>query len=110
MEHDTKQDESWYPGPDDGESASEEEEVDFGGAKQTSLSLEADSLAPPEVICSICSDILIDPVSLHCGHTFCQLCLAQLWRSKGKPSPSSLQCPVCRLPWRNFPGVNIILR
>ena len=108
MEPNTEQDESWYPGPDT-ESTSEDE-VDFGGAEQTSLSLEADSLPPPEVSCSICSDILIDPVSLHCGHTFCQLCLAQLWRSKGKLPPSSLLCPVCRLPWRNFPGVNITLR
>ena len=97
-------DESCYPGP----AAEGEEEVELV-SNQTSLAMD-DSLPPPDVTCSVCSDILINPVSLHCGHTFCQLCLARVWRSNGKSGPSQLSCPVCRLPWRNFPGINITLR
>lgn len=98
-------DESCYPG-----SATEsEDDIDLKSADQTSLTID-DSLPPSDVSCSVCSDILIDPVSLHCGHTFCQLCLAQVWRSSGKVDPGRLSCPVCRLPWRNFPGINITLR
>ena len=95
-------DESCYPG-------AEEDELELSSNDQTCLALD-DKLPPSDVTCSICSDILIDPVSLHCGHTYCQLCLARVWRSRGKLAPNSLTCPVCRLPWRNYPGVNITLR
>ena len=95
-------DESCYPG-------AAEDELELESTEQTCLAMD-DGLPPPDVTCSICSDILIDPVSLHCGHTFCQLCLARVWKSRGKSQPSNITCPVCRLPWRNFPGVNITLR
>ena len=60
--------------------------------------------------CAICAQMLVDPLTLHCGHSFCQLCLASMWAAKQKPSPMRLECPVCRQPWRNLPGVNIQLR
>ena len=56
--------------------------------------------------CAICAQMLIDPMTLHCGHSFCQLCLASMWQQH----PSKLLCPVCRQPWRNLPGINIQLR
>lgn len=63
-----------------------------------------------DVLCAVCGDILVEPCSLHCGHSFCQLCLAALWKSKRMRSPLYLHCPVCRQPWVNFPGINIQLR
>lgn len=64
-----------------------------------------------DLLCTICASVLHDPMSLHCGHSFCQLCLASMWKSSGKPlSAVNLKCPVCRSLWRNFPGVNIQLR
>lgn len=63
-----------------------------------------------DVLCVVCAEILVEPCSLHCGHSFCQLCLASLWKSHGKKLPLYLQCPVCRQPWVHFPGVNIQLR
>lgn len=64
-----------------------------------------------DLLCTICASVLHDPMSLHCGHSFCQLCLASMWKSSGNPSSAvNLKCPVCRSPWRNFPGVNIQLR
>ena len=64
-----------------------------------------------DLLCTICASVLHDPMSLHCGHSFCQLCLASMWKSSGKPTSAvDLKCPVCRSPWRNFPGINIQLR
>ena len=99
-------DESNYPGPAEQDS---DGEASSGELKQTSLSIDSAG-PPPDFTCSVCSDILLDPVSLHCGHTFCQLCLAGVWQSSGRLPAARLACPVCRLPWRNFPGVNITLR
>lgn len=63
-----------------------------------------------EFTCVICAQMLVDPMTLHCGHSFCQLCLVQMWNNKQKVDPTRLQCPVCREHWQNFPGVNIQLR
>ena len=60
------------------------------------------------MICGICSDFLLDPVSLECGHTFCQLCVAHMWKNK------ALNCPMCRKLWgqvgRPLPSVNVSFR
>ncbi len=98
-------DESCYPGPAEPDSSDGEDSP----REQMSLSMDSAS-PPPDFTCSVCSDILLDPVSLHCGHSFCQLCLAGVWQSSGRLPAARLVCPVCRLPWRNFPGVNITLR
>lgn len=42
-----------------------------------------------ELQCAICRDIHYPPLSLHCGHSFCQECLEWWW----KTSPT---CPTCR--------------
>ena len=60
-----------------------------------------------DVLCAVCADILIEPCTLQCGHSFCQLCLAVLWKSSAK---KSLCCPSCRQPSTHLPGVNIQLR
>ena len=64
-----------------------------------------------DLVCMICACLLHDPMSLHCGHSFCNLCLAAMWQSAKEPgSAAGLHCPVCRASWRNFPAVNIQLR
>ncbi|XP_053150138.1 E3 ubiquitin-protein ligase TRIM39-like isoform X2 [Hemicordylus capensis] len=45
-----------------------------------------------EATCSVCLDFFTDPVTLDCGHNFCQACIAQCW---GEP-PSDSTCPQCR--------------
>ncbi len=60
--------------------------------------------------CVICAQMLVDPLTLHCGHSFCQLCLARMWHNKNRTSPLNLQCPVCRQPWMSLPQINIQLR
>lgn len=43
-----------------------------------------------EVTCPICLDPMEDPVSIECGHAFCQGCISEVGRNVGGA------CPVCR--------------
>ncbi|KAJ7303205.1 hypothetical protein JRQ81_012140 [Phrynocephalus forsythii] len=46
-----------------------------------------------EATCSICLEYFKDPVTIECGHNFCQGCLAQTWKgSEGR----NVSCPECR--------------
>uniref|UniRef100_A0A8C0FQW0 Uncharacterized protein n=1 Tax=Bubo bubo TaxID=30461 RepID=A0A8C0FQW0_BUBBB len=45
-----------------------------------------------EASCSICLGYFQEPVSIHCGHNFCQACIARCW--EGLEAPFS--CPQCR--------------
>ncbi|XP_015423518.1 PREDICTED: tripartite motif-containing protein 5 isoform X2 [Myotis davidii] len=52
-----------------------------------------------EVTCPICLELLTEPMSLDCGHTFCQACITTNNRGsmigQGKSS-----CPVCRITYQ----------
>ncbi|KAF6123243.1 bifunctional apoptosis regulator [Phyllostomus discolor] len=77
------------------------------------MSLEKDDLlkstspqiSVSEFSCHCCYDILINPTTLNCGHSFCRHCLALWWASSKKT-----ECPECREKWEGFPKVNILLR
>lgn len=58
-----------------------------------------------EFSCHCCYDILVNPTTLNCGHSFCRHCLALWWVSSKKT-----ECPECRDKWEGFPKVNILLR
>ncbi|XP_051510852.1 E3 ubiquitin-protein ligase TRIM39-like [Myxocyprinus asiaticus] len=49
----------------------------------------------PSIQCSICLDVLIDPVTTPCGHNFCKTCLTKCWDSS-----QDCYCPLCK---ENFP-------
>lgn len=53
----------------------------------------------PNLLCPICHDPLVDPVTTPCDHTFCYRCLRQSIDS----SPSGTACPIDREPlaWPN---------
>lgn len=42
-----------------------------------------------ELECQICLDLLVEPVTTMCGHTFCKLCLLRYLKDK-------INCPMCR--------------
>ncbi|XP_006871286.1 PREDICTED: tripartite motif-containing protein 49-like [Chrysochloris asiatica] len=42
--------------------------------------------------CPICKDLILDPVIIGCGHSFCRPCLYLLWEDAENPPC----CPVCR--------------
>ncbi|KAM4691174.1 E3 ubiquitin/ISG15 ligase TRIM25-like [Rhinophrynus dorsalis] len=51
--------------------------------------------------CSICRDLFRDPVSLQCGHSFCQVCIGSYWDNK-KVYP----CPECRAQYEEKPAIS----
>ncbi|XP_028717398.1 tripartite motif-containing protein 30A-like [Peromyscus leucopus] len=49
-----------------------------------------------EVTCPICLDLMVEPVSADCGHSFCRTCITLNCESiKGKEG--EFTCPVCRV-------------
>ncbi|TFJ96115.1 N-acetylglucosamine-6-sulfatase-like [Platysternon megacephalum] len=42
--------------------------------------------------CPICHDYFQEPVSIHCGPSFCRACISQCW---GESEPN-FSCPLCR--------------
>lgn len=65
----------------------------------------ASNISEHDFSCHCCYDILVDPTTLTCGHSFCRHCLALWWESSHKN-----ECPECREKWKGFPKVNILLR
>ncbi|KAJ3585462.1 hypothetical protein NHX12_014181 [Muraenolepis orangiensis] len=65
------------------------------------------NLSEEQVHCSICLDVFTNPVSIPCGHNFCQSCILGYWRT----SPS-YQCPMCKKSFLKRPdlSVNTVLR
>ena len=55
--------------------------------------------------CSCCFELMVEPTTLNCGHSFCRFCLAKWWDTSKRAT-----CPDCRQPWVGFPKVNIVLR
>uniref|UniRef100_A0A2K5K3N1 Uncharacterized protein n=1 Tax=Colobus angolensis palliatus TaxID=336983 RepID=A0A2K5K3N1_COLAP len=47
-----------------------------------------------ELICVICSNYLVDPVTVCCGHSFCRPCLCLSWEEAQSPA----NCPACSEP------------
>lgn len=47
-----------------------------------------------EVTCPICLELLSEPLSLDCGHSFCQTCITANSQEVSPPEKNS--CPVCR--------------
>ena len=58
-----------------------------------------------ELECGCCCELLCNPTTLTCGHSFCRYCLAKWFVTSNKP-----ECPLCRQTWSGFPQVNITLR
>jgi hypothetical protein len=60
---------------------------------------------PDDCSCAVCFEVLVDPVTLPCGHTLDQRCLQLLVAAGGSA------CPTCRKPLpAELPDVNVHLR
>ncbi|XP_019523977.1 PREDICTED: tripartite motif-containing protein 5-like isoform X5 [Hipposideros armiger] len=51
-----------------------------------------------EVTCPICLELLTDPLSLDCGHSFCQACITANKESVNSHGENT--CPVCRITYQ----------
>ncbi|ETE71585.1 Tripartite motif-containing protein 39, partial [Ophiophagus hannah] len=50
-----------------------------------------------EVSCSICLEYLRDPVTIDCGHNFCQACISDYCKGGAGSTTGAALCPQCRV-------------
>ncbi|XP_049338064.1 tripartite motif-containing protein 16-like [Astyanax mexicanus] len=62
------------------------------------------SLAQDEFSCSVCLDLLKDPVTIPCGHSFCMVCINKFWDQEDQKKIYS--CPHCRHTFTSRPVVS----
>ncbi|XP_051746397.1 E3 ubiquitin-protein ligase TRIM16-like isoform X1 [Ctenopharyngodon idella] len=51
-------------------------------------------ISQDEFMCSVCLDILKDPVAIPCGHSYCKICITGCWDQEDQMRVYS--CPRCR--------------
>ncbi|KAB5517101.1 hypothetical protein PHYPO_G00185550 [Pangasianodon hypophthalmus] len=56
---------------------------------EASISVDQD-----QFICPVCLDLLKDPVTISCGHSFCKVCINDCWDQEDQSGVYS--CPQCR--------------
>ncbi|KAM4605205.1 LOW QUALITY PROTEIN: uncharacterized protein ACJ7VT_017475 [Polymixia lowei] len=65
--------------------------VGLGGCKMAQQGVQMDR---SKFCCSICLDILRDPVTIPCGHSYCRDCIKNCWDQEDQRGIHS--CPQCR--------------
>ncbi|XP_076999939.1 E3 ubiquitin-protein ligase TRIM38 [Tamandua tetradactyla] len=53
-----------------------------------------------EAICSICLNLMDEPMSISCGHSYCHLCIMGFIESISLTQPEKSTCPQCRVPFQ----------
>ncbi|XP_058651390.1 tripartite motif-containing protein 16-like isoform X2 [Onychostoma macrolepis] len=66
-------------------------------------------ISQDEFLCPVCLDLLKDPVTIQCGHSYCKSCITDCWNEEDEKRVYS--CPQCRQTFRPRPilGKNTIL-
>ncbi|XP_053503722.1 finTRIM family, member 86 isoform X2 [Ictalurus furcatus] len=71
---------------------------------QTSVpTMAASSCAPDDFSCPVCLEILCDPATLACGHTYCLRCIQKHWDKASAKGQYS--CPQCRQVFKPRPSL-----
>ncbi|XP_029025721.1 tripartite motif-containing protein 16-like [Betta splendens] len=59
-------------------------------------------LVKDKLCCSVCLDLLKDPVTIPCGHSYCLSCIRTYWDAEGHKGNS---CPQCRQAFTRRPAL-----
>ncbi|CAJ1056026.1 LOW QUALITY PROTEIN: E3 ubiquitin-protein ligase TRIM21-like [Xyrichtys novacula] len=59
-------------------------------------------LTEDQFLCSICLDVFTDPVTIPCGHNFCESCISKHWKTN-----TSCQCPNCKRVFNPKPELHV---
>ncbi|KAM6938804.1 E3 ubiquitin-protein ligase TRIM21-like isoform 1-T2 [Lycodopsis pacificus] len=59
-------------------------------------------LTEDQFLCSICLDVFTDPVTIPCGHNFCNACITQHWNVNVQ-----CQCPNCKKLFSTRPELQV---
>ncbi len=54
--------------------------------------------------CSICLELLRDPVTIPCGHSYCMSCINECWNTNDQKG--TYRCPQCRHAFNSKPPLN----
>ncbi|XP_027863826.1 E3 ubiquitin-protein ligase TRIM21-like [Xiphophorus couchianus] len=60
-------------------------------------------MADDNFSCSICLDVFTKPVSIPCGHTFCQDCITKHWETVNR----LIECPQCKETYLTKPMLRV---
>ncbi|XP_042603749.1 E3 ubiquitin/ISG15 ligase TRIM25-like [Cyprinus carpio] len=61
------------------------------------------SVDQKEFMCPVCLDLLKDPVTIPCGHSYCKICITDCWDQEDQKRVYS--CPQCRQTFRPRPAL-----
>ncbi|XP_028971916.1 tripartite motif-containing protein 16-like isoform X2 [Esox lucius] len=56
--------------------------------------------------CPVCLEVLKDPVTIPCGHSYCLACIEEHWEGRRRKGVASYNCPQCKHAFIHRPGLH----